>query len=77
MPSLTFGQRLMLARRDKQLTQAQLGHMIGVSSQQISRLETSAAPKLSVERARALAAALEVSIGYLLADEHEAASESE
>lgn len=67
--SVEFARRLKTQRRKMGLTQAQLGEMIGVSSQSISAYEKNTdedSKKLPVlDTAMALADALDVSIEYL------------
>ncbi len=55
-----IGARLVRARRDRGLTQRDLGVLVGVKQQQIARWEKTAYQAASLERVRAVAAALGV-----------------
>ncbi len=60
-----FQERLKAARKDKKLSQEQLGRMVGLSKSAISKYESGKnAPK--IEHAKALADALNISFNYLI-----------
>ena len=61
---MTFGQRLVNARKDKGLSQEQLGKQVDIDKRIISRYETDKTVP-SIDVARKIASALEVSLDYL------------
>lgn len=62
---MTLGDNMMLIRKKKNLSQAQLGKMIGTSGDVIGRYERGDI-KPSIEVVSKIADALEVSIDYLI-----------
>lgn len=61
---MTFGQRLVKARKDKGLSQEQLGKQVDIDKRIISRYETDKTVP-SIDVARKIADALKVSLDYL------------
>ena len=66
MMDFPLGQRLRKARREKDLTQMQLGVLAGINPITISRLEQGTAEHAYAKTVRDLACALHVSADYLL-----------
>lgn len=64
---MTFGQRITLARREKKITQAQLGAAIGTTGDMVGKYERDAI-KPSIEAAAKIAEALNCSLDYLVRD---------
>lgn len=64
---MTFGQRVTLARREKKLTQAQLGAAIGTTGDMVGKYERDAI-KPSIEVAAKIADALDSMLDYLIRD---------
>lgn len=64
---MTFGQRVTLARRQKKLTQAQLGTAIGTTGDMVGKYERDAI-KPSIEVAAKIAEVLECTLDYLIRD---------
>ena len=62
---MTFGQRVTLVRREKKLTQAQLGTAIGTTGDMIGKYERDAI-KPSIEVAAKMADALDCTLDYLI-----------
>ncbi len=65
-----FGLRMKSLRKQKGLTQEQLGDMVGVSKDAISRYESNTQTP-SLERVRRIALVLNTSVDYLLGLENE------
>lgn len=65
MKSKTFGNRLIEVRKEKKLSQDELGKKVGVHGAVIGRYERDEV-KPSIEMAKNLAEALEVSLDYLV-----------
>jgi transcriptional regulator with XRE-family HTH domain len=63
---LTFGQRLLLMRRQRDLTQKALATEVGLNINTLSRAERSAGATLSGDYLKKIAHALDVSADYLL-----------
>lgn len=63
---MSFGERLTLIRRRRQLTQGDLAHMIGVAQTEIHRLEAGVVKNPHADRVVALAQALDVTTDWLL-----------
>lgn len=61
---MTFGQKLIEARKNKGLSQEQLGKMIDIDKRIISRYETDKTIP-SIDVAKKMANALEISLDYL------------
>jgi transcriptional regulator with XRE-family HTH domain len=61
-----FGQRLLLARRARGLTQQQLGEQAGISWATIARIEQGRASQMGTDALRGIAEVLGVSTDYLL-----------
>lgn len=66
MDALSLGERILLMRRRRQMTQAQLGARLGVGQSEIHRLEAGIVQDPHGSRIRALAQALRVSTDWLL-----------
>jgi len=64
---MTFGEKITLVRKQKQLSQAELGKLSGVSGDIVGKYERDEM-KPSIETARKLAEALDVSLDYLVGD---------
>ncbi|NML40425.1 helix-turn-helix transcriptional regulator [Chitinophaga sp. G-6-1-13] len=64
---MTFGQRVTLVRREKKLTQAQLGVAIGTTGDMVGKYERDAI-KPSIEVAAKIAEVLECTLDYLIRD---------
>jgi len=62
---MTFGEKTTLIRKQKQLSQAELGKLSGVSGDIVGKFERDEM-KPSIETARKLAEALDVSLDYLI-----------
>ncbi len=65
MKSLTFGKRLTEVRKDKKMSQDEVGKLVNVHGAVIGRYERDEV-KPSIEMATQLAEALEVSLDYLV-----------
>ncbi|PRA90191.1 transcriptional regulator [Chryseobacterium sp. MYb7] len=65
MKSITFGKRLTEVRKDKKMSQDEVGKLVGVHGAVIGRYEREEV-KPSIEMATQLAEALEVSLDYLV-----------
>ena len=65
MKSLTFGKRLTEVRKDKKMSQDEVGKLVNVHGAVIGRYERDEV-KPSIEMATRLAEALEVSLDYLV-----------
>jgi repressor LexA len=67
-----LGERISLMRRRRNLTQHQLGEMLGIAQTEIYRLETGIVKDPHVSRIVALAKALKVTPNWLLGftDDH-------
>jgi|GEM_PF-514713 len=63
--SITFGKRLTEVRKDKKMSQDEVGKLVGVHGAVIGRYEREEV-KPSIEMATQLAEALEVSLDYLV-----------
>ena len=63
---MTLGELIKSKRRERDLSQAQLGELIGGNQMRVSRLENGSAT-LTVPEATALAAALDVPVGSIVA----------
>lgn len=68
---MTFGEKVKQARKNKGLTQTQLGEMIGVSRRTVTSYEADAFPPRTKEVYYKLAEALDVNVNYLLTQEDE------
>lgn len=66
MPIPILGQRILLRRRDKRLTQAELGKHVGISGNTIARIERGRIQDLGGSTIAKVAAALDTSTDYLL-----------
>ncbi|TWF39566.1 DNA-binding XRE family transcriptional regulator [Chitinophaga polysaccharea] len=64
---MTFGQRVTFVRREKKLTQAQLGAAIGTTGDMVGKYERDAI-KPSIEVAAKIADALDSTLDYLIRD---------
>ena len=64
---MTFGQKLTFCRKDKKLSQADLGKLSGINGDIIGKYERDEM-KPSIETAKKLADALAVSLDYLVGD---------
>lgn len=64
---MTFGQRVSIARKEKDLTQTELAEAVGTSRDLIGRYERDDI-KPSIEVAAKIADALEMSLDYLVRD---------
>lgn len=62
---MTFGNRVAAIRKEKQLSQSELGKRAGISGDIVGKYERDEM-KPSIETATKLAAALEVSLDYLV-----------
>jgi transcriptional regulator with XRE-family HTH domain len=65
--SMTFGQKVAFCRKELKLSQAELGKRSGINGDIIGKYERNEM-KPSIETARKLADALEVSLDYLVGD---------
>lgn len=65
MKSVSFGKRLTEVRKDKKMSQDEVGKLVGVHGAVIGRYEREEV-KPSIEMATQLAEALEVSLDYLV-----------
>jgi transcriptional regulator with XRE-family HTH domain len=65
MKSISFGKRLTEVRKDKKMSQDDVGKLVGVHGAVIGRYERDEV-KPSIEMATQLAEALEVSLDYLV-----------
>lgn len=65
MKSVNFGKRLTEVRKDKKMSQDEVGKLVGVHGAVIGRYERDEV-KPSIEMATQLAEALEVSLDYLV-----------
>lgn len=65
MKSISFGKRLTEVRKDKKMSQDEMGKLVGVHGAVIGRYERDEV-KPSIEMATQLAEALEVSLDYLV-----------
>ena len=65
MKSISFGKRLSEVRKDKKMSQDEVGKLVGVHGAVIGRYERDEV-KPSIEMATQLAEALEVSLDYLV-----------
>ena len=61
-----LGQRILLRRRDKRLTQAELGKHVGISGNTIARIERGRIQDLGGSIIAKVAEALDTSTDYLL-----------
>jgi transcriptional regulator with XRE-family HTH domain len=64
---MTFGQKVAFCRKEKKMSQAELGKLSGINGDIIGKYERDEM-KPSIETARKLADALEVSLDYLVGD---------
>jgi transcriptional regulator with XRE-family HTH domain len=64
---MTFGQKLSFCRKDKKLSQAELGKLSGINGDIIGKYERDEM-KPSIETAKKLADALEITLDYLVGD---------
>jgi transcriptional regulator with XRE-family HTH domain len=64
---MTFGQKLAFCRKEKKLSQAELGKLSGINGDIIGKYERDEM-KPSIETAKKLADALDVTLDYLVAD---------
>jgi transcriptional regulator with XRE-family HTH domain len=62
---MTFGERLTLVRKRKNLSQSEVGKIIGINGDALGRYERNDV-KPTIEMATRLAQALEVSLDYLV-----------
>lgn len=65
MESITFGKRLAQVRKQKKMSQDEVGKLVGVHGAVIGRYEREEV-KPSIEIATALAEALQISLDYLV-----------
>lgn len=65
---MTFGQKITSVRKQKQMSQAELGKLSGVNGDIVGKYERDEM-KPSIETAKKLADALEVSLDYLVGGE--------
>lgn len=65
MDELSLGERISIMRRRRNMTQIQLGAVIGVNQSEIHRLETGLTKDPGVSRVIELAKALRVSMDWL------------
>ena len=63
---MTIGQRISQCRKEKQLTMLELGKAIGVGKTAISKYESGKITKIPSDKIEAIAAALDVTPGYLM-----------
>lgn len=76
MNSILFGERIYRLRKEKNLTQAQLAEILGVSNKTVSRWETGEGfPEITI--LKRLATTLGVSVDELLSDENKSDEQSE
>ena len=66
MDELSFGERLTLIRRRRNMTQGQLAALIGVAQSEIHRLEIGLTKDPHMSRVIALAQALQVTTDWLV-----------
>jgi transcriptional regulator with XRE-family HTH domain len=66
MSASILGQRVLLLRRDKKISQQALAEKAGISANTIARLERGDIQKIYSDNLERLADALEVSADYLL-----------
>jgi transcriptional regulator with XRE-family HTH domain len=64
---MTFGQKMSFCRKEKKLSQAELGKLSGINGDIIGKYERDEM-KPSIETAKKLADALAVSLDYLVGD---------
>lgn len=64
---MTFGQKMALVRKQKKMSQADLGKLSGINGDIVGKYEREEM-KPSIDTAQKLAAALEVSLDYLVGD---------
>lgn len=64
---MTFGQKVAFCRKEKKMSQAELGKLSGINGDIIGKYERDEM-KPSIETAKKLADALEVSLDYLVGD---------
>ena len=64
---MTFGQKLAFCRKEKKLSQAELGKLSSINGDIIGKYERDEM-KPSIETAKKLADALDVTLDYLVAD---------
>ncbi|MCP4456676.1 MAG: helix-turn-helix transcriptional regulator [Cytophagales bacterium] len=64
---MTFGQKIAFSRKEKKMSQAELGKLSGINGDIIGKYERDEM-KPSIETARKLSDALEVSLDYLVGD---------
>lgn len=64
---MTFGQKVAFCRKEKKMSQAELGKHSGISGDIIGKYERNEM-KPSIDTAKKLADALEVSLDYLVGD---------
>jgi len=64
---MTFGQKLSFCRKDKKLSQAELGKLSGINGDIIGKYERDEM-KPSIDTAKKLADALSISLDYLVGD---------
>ena len=64
---MTFGQKMSFCRKEKKLSQAQLGNQYGINGDIIGKYERDEM-KPSIETAKRLADTLAVSLDYLVGD---------
>jgi transcriptional regulator with XRE-family HTH domain len=64
---MTFGQKLTLSRKEKKLSQADLGKLSGINGDIIGKYERDEM-KPSIDTAKKLADALAISLDYLVGD---------
>ena len=64
---MNFGQKVALCRKEKKISQAELGKISGINGDVVGKYERGEM-KPSIETAKKLADALEVSLDYLVGD---------
>lgn len=64
---MTFGQKMAFCRKEKKISQAEIGKLAGINGDIVGKYERDEM-KPSIETAKKLADALEVSLDYLVGD---------
>jgi transcriptional regulator with XRE-family HTH domain len=64
---MTFGQKMIMVRKQKKMSQAELGKLSGVNGDIVGKYERDEM-KPSIETAKKLADALEISLDYLVGE---------
>lgn len=66
MADMTLGEKVLISRRDLDLTQAELADLAGISRSHVANIENERVTNIGTDVVRNLAAALRVSQGYLM-----------